>query len=89
MTPVLGSLTPTIGLLSNPETGQQQLRELIGFVDQANVTGQPAISVPVGEHKGLPIGVQIIAARGHDALLLQIAQQLEDSEAFTTLSNEL
>ncbi|MCH1615826.1 MAG: hypothetical protein L7S47_08940, partial [Acidimicrobiales bacterium] len=55
----------------------------------ANVTGQPAISVPVGEHEGLPIGVQVIAARGQDTLLLQIAQQLEDSEAFTKLSNEL
>ena len=89
LTPVLGGLTPTIGFLSDPKTGQQQLRELIGFVDQANVTGQPAISVPVGEHEGLPIGVQVIAARGQDTLLLQIAQQLEDSEAFTKLSNQL
>lgn len=39
--------------------------------------GQPAVSVPVGDDGGLPLGVQIVAARGRDALALAVAEALE------------
>jgi amidase len=43
------------------------------------VTGCPAISVPAGTtHDGLPIGVQIVAAHGHDRRLLEIAAAFEE-----------
>jgi amidase len=46
-----------------------------------NVTGQPAMSVPlhwseVGSSE-LPIGVQLVAATGREDLLVQVASQLE------------
>jgi Asp-tRNA(Asn)/Glu-tRNA(Gln) amidotransferase A subunit family amidase len=43
----------------------------------ANLTGIPAISVPVGFSDGLPIGLQLQAAWGRDELLLDAAEALE------------
>ena len=43
----------------------------------ANLTGTPAISVPVGFDGGLPIGLQLQAAWGRDELLLDAAEALE------------
>lgn len=47
-----------------------------------NLTGHPAVSVPAGVGPdGLPVGLQLIAARGEDRHLLQVAQAV-----FTHLS---
>jgi aspartyl-tRNA(Asn)/glutamyl-tRNA(Gln) amidotransferase subunit A len=43
----------------------------------ANLTGIPAISVPVGFSDGLPIGLQLQAAWGRDEFLLDVAEALE------------
>jgi Asp-tRNA(Asn)/Glu-tRNA(Gln) amidotransferase A subunit family amidase len=43
----------------------------------ANLTGIPAISVPVGSCEGLPVGLQLQAAWGRDELLLDAAEALE------------
>jgi aspartyl-tRNA(Asn)/glutamyl-tRNA(Gln) amidotransferase subunit A len=44
----------------------------------ANLTGIPAISMPVGlDSEGLPIGLQLQAAWGRDAMLLDAAEALE------------
>jgi Asp-tRNA(Asn)/Glu-tRNA(Gln) amidotransferase A subunit family amidase len=44
----------------------------------ANLTGVPAISIPVGfSGEGLPIGLQLMAAWGRDELLLDAAEALE------------
>jgi amidase len=43
-----------------------------------NLTGQPALSLPVGlTATGAPVGVMLAAAPGADGLLLQVAAQLE------------
>jgi amidase len=50
------------------------------FTQLANLTGQPAMSVPVHlTAEGLPLGVQFIAPKGKEDWLLQIASQLEQS----------
>ena len=42
------------------------------------VTGCPAISIPAGfTPDGLPVGVQLVAAHGHDTQLLQLAAVVE------------
>jgi Asp-tRNA(Asn)/Glu-tRNA(Gln) amidotransferase A subunit family amidase len=47
-----------------------------------NLTGHPAVSLPAGvDVDGLPVGLQLIAARGNDRHLLQVAQA-----AFTCLA---
>jgi Asp-tRNA(Asn)/Glu-tRNA(Gln) amidotransferase A subunit family amidase len=43
----------------------------------ANLTGLPGVSVPVGLDGGLPIALQLLAAWGADALLLDAAEALE------------
>lgn len=52
------------------------------FTQQQNLTGQPAISLPLYKtEEGLPIGTQIWTKKGAEVLLLQIAKQLEEADA--------
>ena len=51
------------------------------FTQLANLTGQPAMSVPVYlSSEGLPLGVQVMAPKGEEHRLLQLAVQLEKSD---------
>ncbi len=48
------------------------------FTQLANLTGQPAMSVPLHwSDDNLPFGVQFIAPLGDEALLFRVASQLE------------
>ncbi|GAA2942726.1 hypothetical protein GCM10010446_30020 [Streptomyces enissocaesilis] len=50
------------------------------FTATFNVSGNPAVSLPLGQSvEGLPIGVQLVAAHGREDLLLQVAAQLEQA----------
>lgn len=45
-----------------------------------NLTGHPALSLPAGTGPdGVPVGVQLVASRGADDLLLHVAARLEDA----------
>lgn len=53
------------------------------FTQQQNLTGQPAISLPIYETSaGLPLGVQFSSSKGNEYKLLQLALQLETAGAF-------
>jgi amidase len=48
------------------------------YTAQFNVTGQPAISLPLWwNDAGLPIGVQFVAPVGREDLLIRLACELE------------
>jgi amidase len=50
------------------------------FTRPINVTGQPAISLPLGwPDDGLPRGVQVVAAYGREDLLIRVASALESA----------
>ena len=50
----------------------------VPFTQAANLLNLPAASIPAGlTVDGLPIGLQLVAARGGEALLLSLAKQLE------------
>lgn len=51
------------------------------YTQLANLTGQPAMSVPVHmTPEGLPMGVQVMATKGREDWLLHLAGQLEASK---------
>jgi amidase len=77
VTPTLAAPPPPIGYLSEPGKGSRMF-EFLQYTAQFNVTGQPAISLPLHmTADGLPVGVQLVAAYGREDLLVRLAAQLE------------
>jgi aspartyl-tRNA(Asn)/glutamyl-tRNA(Gln) amidotransferase subunit A len=69
--------TPAFALGENTEDPVKMYLADIMTVP-ASLAGLPAISVPAGKNEhGLPIGVQLIGTRRHDARLLALAKQME------------
>lgn len=59
------------------------------FTQLANLTGQPAMSLPMHRTKdGLPCGVQVIARRGREDLLYQLAGMLEETPLWIDVTKE-
>jgi len=55
-----------------------RVRSQLAFTQPFNLTGQPAISLPLHQNESdLPIGVQLVAEYGREDLLLRVAAQLE------------
>ncbi len=84
LTPTLGQLPPRIGELEpppdDPFATQARTAELVPYTPHFNVTGQPAISLPLHmSTDGLPVGIQLVAAYGREDLLIQVASQLEQA----------
>ena len=78
LTPTLGGPPPKLGELLDPNGGAQRVAELVPYTTHFNVTGQPAISLPLHwNDAGLPIGVQLAAAYGREDLLIRVAAQIE------------
>ena len=81
LTPTLASPPLPIGRLFGEADGAELRRRTLAFAPFTHVfngTGQPALSLPASwDLDGLPIGVQLIARYAADALLLQLAAQLE------------
>lgn len=62
-------------------TWGQRAAAFTPFAQIANLTGQPAMSVPLGSSRdGLPIGVMFTGRYGDEAGLLQLAMQLETAQ---------
>lgn len=84
LTPTLVKLPDPLGKYSLTRTdldyvGFMRLcEETKVFVPAANVTGQPAVSLPLGQSQsGLPIGIQFMAGFGREDQLIRLASSLE------------
>jgi amidase len=86
LTPTLTDETPRIGHLDPTADYQQvidRLAEWVGFTPLQNVTGEPAISLPLAESaSGMPVGMMLSAPTGHDRRLLELAYELEAAKPF-------
>ncbi|WP_205245047.1 amidase [Diaminobutyricibacter tongyongensis] len=61
-------------------TWLERILEFGPFTAASNVSGHPAISLPLGQSRsGMPIGVQLVAGMGREDSLLQVAAQLEQA----------
>lgn len=85
LTPTIAEPPPPLGTFDsppdNPLHGLFRAAEIVPFTPPFNVTGQPAISLPLHWNAdGLPIGVQLVAAFGREDLLLRVAAQLETAQ---------
>jgi len=58
-------------------SGMTRWTEWAGFSYPVNLSQQPACVIPCGLASGLPVGLQIVGARGDDARVLAIAALLE------------
>lgn len=69
-----------IGTLA-PGLGREELiartEQLVGYTPIHNITGSPAMSVPLEQVDGLPLGMHLAAVPGDDATLLRLAFELE------------
>ncbi len=73
--PRLGELVPTA---ENALAVGMRASQLACWTLPFNLTGQPAISLPLHWNDGgLPIGVQLVATHGREDLLLRVAAALE------------
>lgn len=85
LTPTLGAPPPRNGTFvldtEDVETGFGAMTDYVPFTAIQNATGQPAINLPLWwTPEGLPMGTQFVGRVGEEALLLQLATQLEAAQ---------
>jgi Asp-tRNA(Asn)/Glu-tRNA(Gln) amidotransferase A subunit family amidase len=83
LTPTLAELPVKLGVIDmmseDVDAYRERLWRFTPFTYAFNVTGQPAMSVPLAWADGLPIGVQFVGRYADEASLFRLAAQLEQA----------
>ncbi len=84
LTPVMGTPPPEIGHIDpvrlEPREVQRRQAVAFPFTPPFNLTGQPAMSVPLAwSSDGLPLGMQFVGRYADEATLFRLAAQLEQA----------
>jgi amidase len=80
LTPTLGAPPPELGWFTaeGPQAEGDRIVSFIPYTAQFNMTGQPAVSLPLHwTPDGLPVGVQLVAGYGREDVLIRVASQVE------------
>ncbi len=75
---ILSPTTPGTAFKSGEKTSdpvEMYLQDI--FTIPANLAGLPALSIPCGEHEGLPLGLQLMGNSLQESTLLQFAQAFQ------------
>jgi len=88
VTPTMTIEPPKVGLLeavhADPGAPVMEIVAMAAFTAVFNITGQPAISLPLHTGtSGLPVGVQIVAGPWREAQLVAVASQLEQADPWS------
>lgn len=88
LSPTLARPSWPVGHLS-PDAGRETLigrtEEAVGYTPVHNAAGCPGMSVPLGRHDGLPVGMHFAGAPGADRQLLALAYELEAASPWAHL----
>jgi amidase len=85
VTPTLGIAPPPAGLIMEvshtaPDEPAEVVVATVAFTAFANVTGQPAVSLPVHQTEdGVPVGAQLVGSPFDEATLLRLSAALEQA----------
>lgn len=84
LTPTMSIEPPKVGWMfadveESPESATMNALPMAAFTALLNVTGQPALSLPVhvSAESGLPIGVQFVSPNWREDMLIRIGSQIE------------
>jgi amidase len=85
VTPTMTIEPPPVGLLDAVHAGAGapviEVVAMAAFTAVFNITGQPAVSLPLHTAaSGLPVGVQIVAGPWREDQLIRVASQLEQAD---------
>jgi amidase len=82
LTPTLAQPPAPIGWFNeeDPEQGFEQQKAFTPYTAVSNVSGQPAVNVPLHwNEQGLPIGIMLAGRMGEEATLIRLSAQLEQA----------
>ncbi len=92
LTPTVADETPRIGHLDPMADYQQvidRLADWVSFTPLQNVTGEPAVSLPLAQSaEGLPVGMMFSAPLGHERRLLEVAYEIEAANPFVRMPGQ-
>lgn len=89
LAPTVAMPPPPLGRLdtTDPQSLYAESQTYSAWASILNLTGQPAASLPLGTSAdGRPIGVQLVADTGREALLLALGARLEDAAPWPALA---
>lgn len=88
ITPTVPTEAFDVGLNTPPELSHRSIVSWVYYTYPFNLTGQPAVSIPVGLTKnGLPVGMQVVSNLNDEATLFNLASNYEKAHPWLHKGN--
>ncbi len=93
LSPTLSHPTPKLGYIGPDvpfDIAMERVRTYCPFTPFQNISGAPAISLPMGfSQNRVPIGVQFAAKTGMERLLLELSYEIEEARPWPLLNDSI